>query len=91
MRHECAHNRRPSFTFQSPVATNPGYFIDPTTNPVLHSFLSSFDVFVIWALILTAIGIPRITKVKTASAFAVVLGWFAVLVLLGLGIALAFA
>lgn len=80
-----------SFTFQNPVATNPGYFIDPTTNPVLYSFLSSFDVFVIWTLVLTAIGIPRITKVKNGVAFAVVFGWFAMLVLLGLGIALAFA
>ncbi len=80
-----------SFTFQNPVATNPGYFIDPTTSPVLHSFLTSFDVFVIWTLVLTAIGIPRITKVKSGAAFAVVFGWFGVLVLLGLGIAMAFS
>lgn len=80
-----------SFTFQNPVATNPGYFIDPGSNPVLHSFLTSFDVFTIWTLVLAAIGIPRITKVKSGSAFAVVFGWFAVLVLLGLGIAVAFS
>lgn len=80
-----------SFTFQNPVATNPGYFIDPATNPVMHSFLTSFDVFTIWTLVLAAIGIPRISKVKTGSAFAVVFGWFGVLVLLGLGIALAFS
>ena len=80
-----------SFTFQNPVATNPGYFIDPATNPVLHSFLTSFDVFTIWTLVLAAIGIPRISKVKTGSAFAVVFGWFSVLVLIGLGIAVAFS
>lgn len=79
------------FTFQNPVATNPGYFVDPATNPVLYSFLTSFDVFAIWSMILVAIGITCITKVKTGTAFAVVFGWFAVLVLFGTGIAAAFS
>jgi hypothetical protein len=80
-----------SFTFQNPVATNPGYFIDPTTNPVLYAFLSSFDIFSIWSMVLVAIGITCIAKVKTGTAYAVVFGWFAVLVLFGVGIAAAFS
>jgi hypothetical protein len=80
-----------SFTFQNPVATNPGYFVDPATNPVLYSCLSAFDVFSIWAMILGAIGITCITKVKTGTAFAVVFGWFAVLVLVGVAFTAAFA
>lgn len=80
-----------SFTFQNPVATNPGYFVDPATNPVLSSFLTSFDVFTIWTLVLTAIGITCISKVKSGTAYAVVFGWFAVVVLIGVGIAAAFA
>ncbi len=74
------------FTFQNPVATNPGYFVDPASNSVLYSFLTSFDVFSIWSMILVAIGITCIAKVKTGTAFAVVFGWFAVLVLFGVGI-----
>ena len=80
-----------SFTFQNPVATNPGYFVDPTANPVLHSLLTSFDVFTIWTLVLTAIGLTCISKIKSGSAFAVVFGWFAVVVLIGAGFTAAFA
>jgi hypothetical protein len=71
------------FTFQNPVATNPGYFLDPATNPVLYSFLSSFDIFTLWVLTLAAIGITCISKVKRGAAFAVVFGWFGFLVLVG--------
>jgi len=80
-----------AFTFQNPVATNPGYFVDAVTNPVLHSFLLSFDVFGIWTMILGAIGITCISKVKKGTAFAVVFGWFALLVLIGVGATAAFS
>lgn len=80
-----------AFTFQNPVATNPGYFIDPTASPVLYSLLTRLDVFTIWTLALTAIGITCISKVKTGTAFAVVFGWFAVLVLIGVGFTALFA
>lgn len=80
-----------SFTFQNPVATNPGYFIDPVASPVLYRLLTAFDVFIIWTLVLTAIGITCISKVKTGTAFAVVFGWYVVLTLFGVGIAAAFS
>jgi hypothetical protein len=80
-----------AFTFQNPVATNPGYFLDPTASPVLRSLLTSFDIFTIWTLVLAAIGITCISKVKRGTAFAVVFGWFGVLVLIGFGFAAAFA
>jgi hypothetical protein len=73
------------FTFQNPVATNPGYFLDPGSTPVLYAFLSSFDIFTLWTLTLAAIGITCISKgkVKRGAAFAVVFGWFGFLVLVG--------
>jgi len=80
-----------AFTFQNPVATNAGYFMDPASSPALYSLLTSFDVFTIWTLALGAIGITCIGKVKTGTAFAVVFGWFGVLVLLGVGVAAAFS
>lgn len=80
-----------AFTFQNAVATNPGYFVDPATNPVLYGFLSSFDVFAIWTMILAAIGITCISKVKMGTAFAVVFGWFGLLVLIGVAFTAAFA
>jgi hypothetical protein len=80
-----------AFTFQNPVATNPGYFVDAATNPVLHAFLTSFDVFGIWTMVLGAIGITCISKVKMGTAFAVVFGWFAILVVIGVGFTAAFS
>jgi hypothetical protein len=80
-----------SFTFQNPVATNPGYFIDRAAHPALGSLLTSFDIFTIWTLALTAIGITCISKVKRGTAFAVVFGWFGIVVLIGVGLTAAFA
>jgi hypothetical protein len=79
------------FTFQNPVATNPGYFVDPATNPVLYGFLSAFDVFTIWTLALAAIGITCITKLKRGAAFGVVFGWFGFLILIGAAFTALFA
>jgi hypothetical protein len=79
------------FTFQNPVATNPGYFVDRAAHPALASFLTSFDIFVIWTLVLAAIGITCISKVKKGTAFAVVFGWFAFIVLVGVGVAAIFS
>ncbi len=80
-----------AFTFQNPVATNPGYFVDAASSPVLFSLLSSIDILTIWILVLAAIGITCVSKVKRGTAFAVVFGWYAVTVLFGVAIALSFA
>lgn len=80
-----------SFTFQNPLASNPGYFVDPANGPVLSSLLTSFDVFTFWVLALAAIGITCISKVKKGTAFAIVFGWYFVLVLIGVGFAAAFS
>ncbi|MGB7149049.1 MAG: YIP1 family protein [Terriglobales bacterium] len=69
------------FNLRNPVATNPGYFIGPDGSPVLRALLTPLDVFSLWSLILTAIGITCISKVKRGTAFAVVFGWFAVYIL----------
>jgi Yip1 domain len=77
------------FNIQNPVAVNPGYFIDPSGSAVLRALLTPLDVFNIWVLVLTAIGITCISKVKPGTAFAVVFGWFALVVLAGVAIAAA--
>jgi len=77
------------FNLQNPVATNPGYFIGPDGSAALRSLLTPLDVLSFWSLILTAIGISCISKVKRGTAFAVVFGWFAVVVLARVAIAAA--
>jgi len=80
-----------SFTFQNPLATNPGYFLDPTSSRVLYALASSLDVFMIWALILTAIGFTCVTRLKRSTAFACVFGWYVLVTLVGAGVAAAFS
>ncbi|HEY6302103.1 MAG TPA: YIP1 family protein [Terriglobales bacterium] len=77
------------FNIENPVATNPGYFIGPDGSAVLRTLLTPLDVFSIWTLILTAIGITCISKVKRGTAFAVVFGWFAIVVLVRVAFAAA--
>jgi hypothetical protein len=79
------------FLMQNPAATNLGIIVDPPSSPVLYSLLSSVDVFTIWSLILMAIGVTCISKVKRGTAFVVVLGWYGLWVLIKLGLAAASA
>ena len=79
------------FTFQNPVATNPGYFLHQADSPFLYSLLSGFDVFLIWTLALTAIGFTCVSKIKTGTAFAVVFGWWLLFTVIGAGMGAAFS
>jgi len=80
-----------SFTFQNPVATNPGYFMNAADSPLLYSLASSLDIFLIWTLILTAIGFTCVSKVKRGAALAIVFGWWVVLTLTGAALGAAFS
>jgi hypothetical protein len=76
-----------TFTFQNPVATSPAYFIDPTQHPVLFAVGAQLDITSIWAMVLVAIGFTYVTKVKGGTSYAIVFGWFVVLLLFSGGIA----
>jgi len=70
-----------SFVLQNPVATNPGYFLTPGESPFLYSVATSVDIFMIWTLILTAIGFGVAGKAKRSTALAVVFIWYGVFAL----------
>jgi Yip1 domain len=72
-----------SFSFQNPVATNPGYFMTPANNVFLYGVASALDIFMIWTLVLTALGFTCVSKVKSGTSYAIVFGWWAVFTLLG--------
>jgi uncharacterized Tic20 family protein len=76
-----------SFSFQNPLATNPGYFMNPADSPFLYGILSAIDIFMIWTLVLTALGFTYVSKAKRGTAFAIVFGWWALITLFfsGLG------
>jgi Yip1 domain len=72
-----------SFSFQNPVATNPGYFMNPSDGVFLYSLATGLDIFMIWTLALTAIGFTCVSKVKRGTSFAIVFGWWAFFTLAG--------
>ncbi len=52
------------------VTSNPAFLVDVKEHPVAFSFLSSFDIFAIWTLVLFIIGfayVSRMTKAKSAT------------------------
>jgi hypothetical protein len=70
-----------SFTLNNPLASNPGYFMNPADSPFLYFIASQLDVFLLWTLALTAIGFATTGKVKLGTSFAVVIGWWAAITL----------
>ncbi|HXY16511.1 MAG TPA: YIP1 family protein [Terriglobales bacterium] len=75
-----------SFTFQNPVATNPGYFLNPADSHFLYSFATAMDIFMFWTLVVTAIGFSCVSKVKRSTALAIVIGWYLVFALTSAGL-----
>lgn len=55
------------------VQANPAMFIDGKAQPVLAAILSSVDIFQIWGWILAAIGLRITNKLSSGSAWAVVI------------------
>ena len=54
----------------------------------MGAFLSRIDLFVIWGLIIAAVGLATLFKVSRAKAWGVVLGWWALGTLAMMGLAL---
>ena len=65
--------------------------MDASSNVFLHSIASGLDIFLIWTLILTAIGFARVGKVKSGTSYAIVFGWWAFFTLIGAALANAFS
>lgn len=55
------------------VNANPTLFFDGKEMPVLTTLISTIDVFVIWGLVLAAIGLRKVARISSGSAWAVVL------------------
>ena len=81
-----------SFNIKNFAPTNAGAFLNPLeTNKALYALASSLDVITIWTLVLLSIGVATVAGVKRSSGYIAVFGWWAVLVLIGVGWAAAFS
>jgi hypothetical protein len=55
------------------VQANLGLFVDPKASPILASLLGSFDLFAFYGLFLAALGLRKVAKMSSGSAWTVVL------------------
>ncbi len=78
-----------SFLIQNPVGTNVGYFLSTDAPKWLASLCQHIDIFEIWSVLLTTLGISIVAKVSRGKAAAAVIGWWLIFVLVGVGFAAA--
>jgi hypothetical protein len=81
-----------SFNIKNYAPTNPAALLmNPTeTGPALYSLASSLDVVTIWILVLSGMGVATVAGIKRSSGYIAVFGWWAFIVLIGVGWAAAF-
>jgi len=77
-----------SFNIKNFAPTNLAAFLDPIeTNKALYALASSLDVVTIWTLVLLGMGTAIVAGVKRGSGYIAVFGWWAIFVLIGVGVA----
>jgi hypothetical protein len=78
-----------SFLLQNPVGTNIGYYLSTDAPKWLTALCTHVDLFEIWSIALGVIGVAIVAKVSRGKAAAAVVGWWLILVLVGVGFAAA--
>ncbi|HTB95763.1 MAG TPA: YIP1 family protein [Terracidiphilus sp.] len=77
-----------SFNIKNFAPTNLGAFLNPMdTNKALYSLASSMDIITIWTLVLLGMGTAIVAGVKRSSGYVAVFGWWAIFIIIGVGIA----
>jgi len=77
-----------TFNIKNYAPTNVAAFLPVMeTNKALYALANSMDVVTIWTLILMGIGIATVAGVKRSSGYIAVFGWWAIVVLIGVGVA----
>lgn len=78
-----------SFLESNPVGTNIGYYLSTDLPLWLRTFCSHIDLFEIWSLVLTVMGVAVVARVSRGKAAATVVGWWLLLILVFTGFAAA--
>ena len=71
------------------VHANPSLFIDGTAHPVLATAVGSLDVLSFFGLFLAAVGLQKIGRMSSGSAWGIVIGLWIIGIILRVGIATA--
>ena len=64
------------------LITNPGSFMQPDSAPVLTALLTQFDVLRFYGMFLAAIGLKKVAKISSGSAWTIVIGFWLILAVL---------
>lgn len=81
-----------SFNIKNFAPTNLGAFLNPLEiNAGLYSLATSIDFVTIWTLVLVGIGTAIVAGTKRGSGYIASFAWWAVLVVVGAGLAAAFS
>jgi hypothetical protein len=76
-----------SFLINNPVGSNIGYFLSPDSPLFLRNVCMHLDIFEIWSIVLTVIGVSIVARVSRGKATAVVVGWWLLVVVITSGLA----
>jgi Yip1 domain len=81
-----------SFFPSNPAGTNLGYYLPPVdTNKALYGLAVAIDPITIWSLVLTAIGLAIVAGKKRSDGYLAVFGWWALLLIVSVGISAMFS
>jgi hypothetical protein len=72
---------------QTVVKSNPAFLVDGKEQPVLASFLSNFDIFTIWTVVLLVFGFSALSRMSKAKTAAIIVSLWMVVVVVKLGFA----
>lgn len=72
-------------TAQTLVKSNPAFLVEMKEQPVLFSFLASFDLFGMWMVVLLAFGFAALSRMRLRTALAIVIPLWLAFVLVRLG------
>jgi len=77
-----------SFNVKNFAPTNVAAFLPVAeTNKVVYALASSLDIVSIWTMVLLGMGVAIVAGVKRTSGYIAVFGWWALFVLIGVGVA----
>ncbi|MGA8087527.1 MAG: Yip1 family protein [Terracidiphilus sp.] len=80
-----------SFNIKNFAPTNVGAFLPTDINAGLYSLATSLDFVTIWTLVLVGIGTAIVAGTKRSSGYIASFGWWALIVIIGAGLAAAFS
>jgi hypothetical protein len=66
------------------LMTNPGAFMGPDSSPVLTSLLTQFDLLRFYGIFLAALGLQKVGKLSSSSAWAIAIGFWLILAVLAI-------